>query len=177
MIISLQEDIKSLKKSEMNGSSSNLEFEEIISEIEERNKRMCNIMVFGVKEQDNSGSPMEKIKKDKTFLTEMIEMLSTEISMDNIKPLRLGKYAQDKIRPIKIELTSEAQVNTIIRQGKKLKTNPKFKNIFVAPDRTPRQISYYKEVKNKLIERQQQGENCYIKYTNGIPKIVSSPLN
>lgn len=93
-----------------------------------------------------------------------------------MKPVRLGKYdaTKNNPRPIKISLRDEATVHNFIRKAKTLRDRETFKNVNISLDRTPRQIEYYRTVKNELIQRSSEGEtNLQIKYVRGIPKIVS----
>lgn len=179
MIISLQEDIQALKNEHYNvQKSENAELEDIIQEINERNKRKCNLILFGIPEKDHLQPPLSRAAEETTYIKEVLTAIDPEANIENIKPNRLGSFNNEKTRPIKITLPSEHQVTQFIRRAKNLKNINQYKKISISFDRTPRQIEYYKKIKQQLIYRQSQGEtNCRIKYINGMPKIVSNSLN
>lgn len=175
LIINLQNDIKELK-AEKNSSKNNftLDFEEIVTEVSERQKRKNNIVFFNVAEQDQSVPSTERQNKDKSEVINVITIVDPEISISNIKPIRLGPFITGKTRPLKITVENEDIVKKILKNSKKVKSNQKYKNTILSADRTPKQMEYYKKVKQELNDRIAAGEtNCKIKYVNNIPKIVS----
>lgn len=177
IILSLQKEVESLKslRNQPTAASNNVDYEEIIQEITERNLRKRNLVVFGVAEI-NSNAKEERAQHDEHKLTEILKYLSPNFTTDNMKPVRLGKYdaTKNNPRPIKISLRDEATVHNFIRKAKTLRDRETFKNVNISLDRTPRQIEYYRTVKNELIQRSSEGEtNLQIKYVRGIPKIVS----
>lgn len=180
LIISLQEDIQSLKnnRSDLTNSISSACFEELAQEVAERNKRKNNLIIFGVKEQNQDLLADVKCEKDAEIVQAILSSVDLEVQRNSIKPIRLGKFAHEKQRPIKIALEDEYQVRNVLKKAKKLRSTRQYKNVSIASDRTPRQLNYYKQVKSELVERQNAGEaDCRIKYINGVPKIVSAPLN
>lgn len=178
LIISLQDEIKSLRTEqfEMRGAlNTNIEFEEIIEEINERNRRKCNLVISGIAEQSQEQSTAERFEKDKTIITDVLLKIQPDLNVDNIKPIRLGRFDVNNARPrlLKITLSDEQQVLNTIRKAKTIKNYNEYKHVSIFSDRTPRQINYYKDIKNQLTERINSGENCRIKYVNGVPKIVT----
>lgn len=178
LIIGLQDEIKSLKSesSEMRGAlNTNFDFEEIVEEINERNKRKYNLVISGIEEQSQEQSTAERFEKDKNCIKDVLLKIEPVLNVDNIKPVRLGRFSENNTRPrlLKITLSDEQQVLKIVKRAKILRDYDDYKHISIFSDRTPRQIQYYKNVKNQLIERINSGENCRIKYINGVPKIVA----
>lgn len=176
LIVKLQNDIQALK-SENSYSRSTIHqdnFEEILEEMHQRNIRKSNLVIFGVKEQDQELLALNRAELDKTEIVNILHAIDPEANVLNIKPIRLGHFNTTKIRPIKISLDDEKHVHNIIRKVNILKNNRTYKNISVSFDRTPRQIEHYRTVKKEFIERKEAGEhNLKIKYVKGIPKIIA----
>nr|CAH7719388.1 unnamed protein product [Callosobruchus chinensis] len=84
------------------------------------------------------------------------------------QPDRLGKQTGAKIRLIRVTCNIEQQVSDIVRNAGKL-MNSRFKNkVFVATDRTPKQLAYFMELKDQLEERMDAGESdLKIRHFNG----------
>lgn len=178
LILSLQDEIKSLKTEhfKMRGAmNANIEFEEIIEEINERNRRKFNLVISGIEEQSQEQSSAERFEKDKNTIKDVLLKVEPDLSVGNIKPIRLGRFDVNNARPrlLKITLSEEHQVLNIIHKAKTIKNYDEYKQVSIFSDRTPRQINYYKDIKNQLNERTNAGENCRIKYVNGVPKIVT----
>lgn len=178
LVLSLQEDIKSLKSCPVTQPKSNnslMESEVIIREVMEREKRKNNIIVFGVEER-NCGSSKELVEADTNIIKDIFT--SFDVGVDGFKPVRLGKYDPSKSnrkRPIKVSLPSDDLVNKILRKSSLLKASPRFSGIVIARDQTPMQQDLYKSVKAELFERKAKGEiNIRIKYVKGVPTIVDS---
>ncbi|CAH0547303.1 unnamed protein product [Brassicogethes aeneus] len=106
VIIQLQEDIKGLKTQKQNSNINNDQFEEIVQEINERNIRKKNIILFGFKEQASDLDKEARIAADVTCVTDVFNYLLPNNDIANIKPIRLGKFDKDsnRPRPIKISL-------------------------------------------------------------------------
>ena len=171
IIISLQDDIQALKNDKP--QDNNFDFEEIISEINERNRRKRNLIIFNVDEQDQSLTADSRINDDTIITAGIMQTLLPNTNFDTIKLIRLGRYNSEKCRPIRITLPNEDIVHNSIRSVKNLTKCQEYKNVSISLDRTPRQIEYFKKVKKELEDRVNAGENDkIIKYFNGVPKIV-----
>ena len=98
-----------------------------------------NIMVFGLAE--------EKDEQLSTKVSEVFEHLGQKPKIEVIS--RVGKQRSDAVaRPVKVSLSSLSVVQTILSKSKNLRTNEKFRTVFLSPDRTPKQRSQHK----KLVE-------------------------
>lgn len=150
-------------------------YEEIIAETNSRNSRRCNLVVFGLNEQDQKLSQQARQELDKTKILDILNTVLPEEDFGYIKTTRIGQYNMNKNRIIKITLASDDMVHNVLRNSYHLRNIQRFKEVSISQDRTPRQIEHYKKIKNQLMERNNKGENCKIKYVNGVPKIV--PLN
>lgn len=175
LVLALQKEIQTLKSLKTDTpNTSNVDFEDVIYEINERNARKRNIVFFGIKEENNL-SKEQNTTNDFECVKTIIQHLHNEIPLNNIKLFRLGKFDTTKAnsRPVKLVLEDEGSVHKIIQNAKKLKDHPIFKNISVSYDRTPRQIQLFRSVKSELDRRVAEGEtNLKIKHVNGKPQIV-----
>lgn len=157
------------------GGSNNVDFEEVVGEVQERQSRKLNVIMFGLPEpsSDSRGNAT-----DSEEVSMVLRSVAPSLDVSTVNSHRLGRLrpGADRPRPVKIVLRSEDDVRTVIRNANKLRETPRFSRIYVSYDKTARQIELYKDVKRQLDERVAGGEkNIRIKYMRGIPKIV--PLN
>lgn len=178
-IVELKNEIVELKRTANQNISStidNNQFEEILQEINEREKRKCNVVIFGISEQQNLGN-QTRAEQDKQLVTNIFQAISVAMpGNENIKAIRIGKFDESKNfpRPVKVTVSDESTVHEIIHKARNLKSTANYKNINISLDRTPRQIELYRTVKRQLNERIAAGEtNLRIKYIRGVPKVVT----
>nr|CAH7734653.1 unnamed protein product [Callosobruchus chinensis] len=145
-----------------------------MAEFSERQKRKTNIILFNVPEPNQSSTVEHQRESDKSAVSDILSTIVPDLSFGNTKPIGLGPYGHSKVRPIKAVFENADTVRKILANAKKLKSVAAYKTIVIASDRTKKQIEYYKQVKQELINRQSAGDtNCRIKYINGVPKIMS----
>lgn len=95
-----------------------------------------------------------------------------------MKIFRLGLSSAYRTRPrlIKVICMSIDQASCILRSANSLKSNDRFKDIRIFSDRTKLQATYIRSLKEDVQSCISKGEsNLYIKYINGIPKILHKP--
>lgn len=177
IVLALQKEIESLKSIKVDppNNNCNLDYEEIIQEINERNVRKRNVVVFGLPENSNLSSADRKVR-DLNAVTNVLRYLSPTYDTSNINQFRLGKFDATKTsaRPIKIILNDEQLVHELIRNAKQLQNHDTLSGVRISLDRTPRQLEYYRSLKNEMNMRTANGEsNLQIKHVRGIPKIIS----
>lgn len=161
----LQNDILSTKS--LPTLSQTLEYENLLTELQDRTQRQKNIVLIGVPEPavENKGS---RDKHDSTEVLKIIQSLHQSCPAP-IKMFRLGKYSPEKNRPIKVCFESEKTVITLLRNKSNVRDNIK-----IYPDQTYQQRSYLKHLREDLLQRQANGEkNLSIKYIKGTPKIIT----
>lgn len=87
------------------------------------------------------------------------------------KIIRLGKFAADRTRAIKVCFASEEMAKAILRNKNCLKNH----YIKIFSDQTPHQRKHLQNLVKELDKRTADGEpNLIIKYIKGIPKIITS---
>ncbi|CAH1992772.1 unnamed protein product [Acanthoscelides obtectus] len=148
-------------------------FEDVISEVIEREKRKTNIIIFNVKEPDQTKSKKKQTEGETTAVLDIVSNVDPELTLTYLKRIRMGSFAKNKMRPIKISVESHYIVQKVTINVRKFNTNTIYSNVRIAPDRRKKQLEYYEEVKRELTQRHNAGDtSCRIKYVNDILKIV-----
>lgn len=152
-----------LSKLELNQSNiSTLNNEKIFAEINDRQSRSCNVILFNLPETQSNAD-------DKLSISNIFRQI--DIIVDPINVLRLGKLS-NKNRPIRATLPTQYDVFEILKNKRKLKNLDAFKNITVSTDRTLLQRNHLKTVIEELNARKNAGENnLFIKYINNLPVV------
>ncbi|CAH0549877.1 unnamed protein product [Brassicogethes aeneus] len=176
LITTLTKEVASLKNEKTNlPNLNNAIVEDIIQEINDREARKTNVLIFNIDETEMENR-QDRINGEKTKIEEVFAALPIEINMNTKKFYRLGKFNNQapKTRPIKVEINNVNIVQNILRSSRNLKNHESLKNIVIAADKTKRQQTHYKELKAELNNRISSGEsNLTIKYRNGVPVIIS----
>lgn len=147
----------------------NFNIEQIINEVNDRQNRAKNILIFKLNESELQTS-QEREKEDTKKAAKIIEFLLPAINTENIKTVRLGRKNNDKIRPLKITLNSREDALKLIWNKAKLRDSEY--NVMIGLDETELQRGYYKKMKSEYDERTKNGEKLKIKYVNGLPQIM-----
>lgn len=158
---------------EMTSDQQLIRMEKTIREMEERSRRKCNIVVFGITESITDGKSDTDLEETK--IRNLIQVLLRSHETFTLNPKRLGKFDPHKTtsRPLKISLSNEKAVFEIIKKATTLKNNPDFAGVTISTDKTPMQQALYRSVKEELTRRSSNGEEgLQIKYKHGIPTIV-----
>lgn len=168
-IISVTSRVERLEAAVTSPSSTSREVctEDILSEINDRRSRACNILLHGLEE-----SAVTAANPDDTSLviSRVRDILLTvhPSNYDNVKVCRLGKPTSGICRPLRITLPSPDLVIAVLKATSKYSGPYKFSN-----DRTIMQREHLRTLRSQLDMRVQSGEtNLTIRYVNGVPKIV-----
>lgn len=137
--------------------------EEIMGELQDRERRSKNIMIYNLEESSSN----ENIDQDIVNVKCTIQSVR-KINVDNIKIMRLGVKRQGTTRPLKVILNSKEDALDIIKNKFKCR-NP----IKIDHDRTPKQRKHLQDLKEQLKSLHESGlRDKTIRYINGIPKIT-----
>lgn len=137
--------------------------EELITELQERQKRCNNIMVFNFPESDNDQVSLQKL------ITEL-----TGNQSELVETIRIGRQNKNGTRALKASLSSSDAVRRVLVNKSKLKG----RRIFISADLTPSQRSAEREVREVIARRRSAGEeDLFLKYVQGTPLIVSKKKN
>nr|CAI5838551.1 unnamed protein product [Callosobruchus analis] len=172
-IVSLQNQIKSITTNNTSANVSQSQFEDIVQEVFERENRKCNVIIFGMREQE-AADKNDRHALEKTDVMKVVTHVSSSVTVNSIR--RIGRYDSSRTtgRPVKVTLTSPEEVHELLRKTPNLKKSDAFRKISIFADKTPRQMEHYKTIKKELEDRISNGEtNIRIKYVNGTPRIVN----
>lgn len=173
LIIKLQKDINDLKNEKDTTENRQIDFEEIVIELEERQKRKKNVIVYNIPEPNSNAALNEQRASDKVNVSAILNTVLPELPCDNLKLFRLGAFSTTKNRPVRVILDNEEAVRKVLKNSSKLKSKNEHKNINISADRTKKQMDLFRKTKEELTERINAGDtNCRIKYIMGIPRIV-----
>lgn len=142
--------------------------EVFFEEISDRLSRRRNVMIFGVQDSNNKESDREK-------LSQIMEVVVPDMEIESAAMFRIGRFNKNSSnpRPIKLVLKCERQAADIMSGARLLKGNRDFGGVFIVPDRTKKELLYYKKVKGNFEDRCRKGEkDITVRYINGVPKIT-----
>ncbi|CAH0552495.1 unnamed protein product [Brassicogethes aeneus] len=146
------------------------QFEEVLSELSEREKRKTKAIIWGLPESSNATN---NSNNDKQSIIDIFSKVGFQHEPTNM--VRLGKPIPNSTypRPIKLTFSNQEAVFQLLKNNKTLKEK-NIKNIYITSDKTPKQQVHYKSLKNKMEERIKNGEaGLRLRYLKGIPTIIS----
>lgn len=134
-------------------------FNDLMNEIEEREKRRENIMIFGLDEKQ--GTVDERRFHDKQMVGELFETIDLE-DVEFTDCLRIGKHSGNKPRPLKIKLKDRNKKLSILRKSKELRTSTRFKAVYISSDLTKSQQSEQFLLRKELKRQNDAGQNMVL---------------
>jgi hypothetical protein len=157
MISPLQGQVNQLMLNQQKASPSVNE-ESIINELQDRQNRSKNVIVYNVPES-RSSVINQRIVHDNDQIANVINDLG--VSVNVCKVIRLGKSTdKSKPRPIKLICKDSAEALDMLRNKKKCKSDIKIRN-----DLTKMQRDYMTKILKELSDRKSKGEvNLSLKY-------------
>ena len=101
--------------------------------VEEKEKKLRskNLIIHG-DEESSSDNKDDAIKSDDIYINNFIAALKVTSTVKSAS--RIGLPAQDKNRPIKVEMNTEEERNRILSNLRNLKSIPEYKTIRVTED-------------------------------------------
>ena len=125
---------------------------EALQEINERNYKNKNPIIFGIQEM-NSDEPEERKAHDLSSVQSIFESTCSEVQTNRIKVYRLGKREEGKVRPVKVIMRSEEEVKQIILKGKDIRKKARYAKLVFTSDKTKKQLNEYKLVREEMKRR------------------------
>ena len=132
----------------------------IISEIEDRQRRQLNLVISGLPEQ-RDGNSDERRAHDESE----VKLVLNEMGIKNVKSYpvsRIGKTRSDRPRLLKVTCPDVTSKQLILRSGKVLRSSTLYRNVYVNEDRTPLQQEHSKQLRAELKRRKECGEDVVI---------------
>lgn len=151
-------------------------------EIEERIKRKCNLILFGLFESRATTIDKDDINDDKKNVLNFISTFFDSSTITDIKTYRIGNFKQDhqRPRPLKIVLSNYTVAKSLHRKfmsAKKAARDNLMKGMSLHPDKTKYQLEEVTSLKKQLDLRISQGEkNLCLTFRHGTPAITKRTL-
>ena len=133
----------------------------VMSEINERKSRECNMIIYGIKESDSEDKETRR-DHDREHVERIAETCDVSIEEDSItKIIRLGKYsAEKKSRPLLVAFTHPGKKVEFFKGRSNLRESVRFKDVRLANDltRTEREAEKNLYAKAKDLSEKSSGE-------------------
>ncbi|KAJ3655653.1 hypothetical protein Zmor_014806 [Zophobas morio] len=170
-VSSSQVEIDKLKKCQLDSASSIRDLNNVVAEIEERNTRSLNVLLFNISESAAT-SYTQKINDDLQHVMTILSPLGS--FSPPIKVIRIGTYRPNYSRLLRLTYESMEVARSILRSNK---GNPNKRQHF-KPDLTKAQREYNNAVYSEFKDRISKGEaDIMIKYRNNQPFIMKKTSN
>ena len=157
-----QNQIKEINQ-KFQGLSSNIQ-SQVESEAERKNieSRQLNVCIFNIPEPKSTNQD-EAYKEDINVIKEILKDKINLQGKDCTGIKRRGFKENNKVRPIIIKLkVKEKRAELLKLRNLKYTNNENSTNIYIAPDRTPKQITTRKRLLAEIKERKAKGESDLI---------------
>lgn len=148
-----QAELNSLKEQMEQKLHSTDSAEDVIKEVQERQDRRLNIVVFNVQESEAEDAEQRK-KADLDNIRAIFDTVGVSVPL--AKLTRLGNPAGNPAgkRPIRFKASSEQDVKTILSAAPKLQ-NGTYRSVFINRDMTPLERAEWKKL---VIEKKKRNE-------------------
>ena len=150
-----QVEIETLKHSSLSAFS----MEDLANEVEQRQNRSKNVIIFGLQEI-SSGTIRDKRNHD----TDQVKKIATTLGVGDVEVhscSRIGRLRNDGPRLLKVRFSNTDVRTEILRHSRNLKGS-KFDRVFIKPDLTPFQQKRDAELQAQLRDRRDKGEDVVI---------------
>lgn len=148
-------------------------FEETLREINDRNKRQCNVILHGIAESSNSNIESKR-KHDKQQTHNLLSEVYHEANPETFKCFRIGVSKKNNPRPIKVIFPNADQAR-IFSQRFSDKYAAGDGGVSMSRDRTVKERNHLQKLREELEARKNGGEeDLTIRYVNGVPSISKS---
>ncbi len=134
----------------MKENSSAVQSQTVFDELEQREAKKLNLVIFSLDEQDSELRPLERKQLDTETVTKIFQDLGCQIDAENdIKFIsRVGEYVSNKSRPLTVGFKAEDKKDKILKSAWKL-AKSRYKHISISPDLTKMQVEKEKELIGK----------------------------
>ena len=113
-------------------SSGHKEFNAKKSTVSDSPEHKFRFVMYGIKEQPKGSTRHSRLVQDSNDVADVIRKLDDSIPDHSIQDCtRLGKFSEEKSRPILVKMSHSCEVSSILAQRRKLKDSP---GITIKPD-------------------------------------------
>ena len=134
-----------------------LSVREAVHEAVQEEGQTRNLMIFGL--------PEEKDQDLEKRIGEVFEQVEEKPRI--VEAERLGRQSEDKVRPVKVTLSSASAVSALVRQGYRLSKIERFKQVYLAPDRTKDERNRRKDLVVRFKERKKAQPGLHHRIKDG----------
>lgn len=145
----------------------------ILEEVEQRQFRASNLILFGLPEAD-SGTVSEREEFDGERFKEIADTLGVA-NVGWSHSFRLGKVQSNKPRPLRVKITEPEKKSQLLRRSKNLR-NSLYRNVFIKHDLTLLQQANERKLRIELKERRDRNEDVRI-YRGKIQNVSKTRQN
>ena len=146
----MSKDMEDLKNKENTSAST----DDVFKEIDLRESKKANLMIFSLPEPDNSLPSLEKKDSDMEAVNNISSFLGVNLNSDtDIKFIYRVGVVGEKPRPLSLGLRNANHKDDILKRAWRLAKNSKYQNISLAPDLTPQQVRCEKKLQSEADEK------------------------
>ncbi|RLU19664.1 hypothetical protein DMN91_008221 [Ooceraea biroi] len=161
----MSERIDRLEGADRHGcGSSALSEEDLLEELEERNNRALNLIMFSL---DEPAQTDDSRISDAVLVKDILQSILPD-GAPGFEFSRLGEKRQGRSRSLRVTLPTKKAVLSVLR-NKRRYTGP----AKIRQDMTPRQRNHLADLRVRLQDLRDAGENKTIRYIGGVPRIIS----
>ena len=142
-------EINALKSLDSHQSSTS--FSSVHAEVEEIEKKKCNMIIFGLGECSFEDKNARK-KDEKEKVDQLLQEIDFSDRADIQTTFRVGSKSTGKTRPLVVRFDCPEIRNAILKKAWNLKGKDKYHNVFLAEDLTRAQYASDKEKERQLKE-------------------------
>ena len=133
---------------------------EVLHEVELRESRRDNLMIYGLPEHTD-GSLVERKEHDESAVQELFE----DVEVYNARTLevrRVGRTIEGRPRPVKVKIEDRNSKQKILNNAKLLQRSSHFKNVYIKNDLTKLQQEEFSKLRMEMQRRRKEGEDVVI---------------
>ena len=134
---------------------------EVLDEIEQREQRRDNVMIFGLPERVD-GSLEERRQCDRGALANLLDEIDFPMAMIAPDIQRMGRVTSGKVRPMIVKLMDRSLKPKFLRKARNLLNSSLHKQVYIKNDLTRVQQNEHFLLRNELKERRAVGEDVVI---------------
>ncbi|XP_047993916.1 spindle pole body component 110-like [Leguminivora glycinivorella] len=157
----LQDTYTNIRKDIENVKETNTNLDNKMCYIE-RQIRKRNVVFFGVEETENTYEELEK--NIISIITETLKVDCNHLDLEIVR--RIGIKNENKIRPVKVTLTTFGKKICILKKSSHLKRT----NMYIKEDFTPQVLETRKLLQDQLQKAREEGKKAFIRHDKLIIK-------
>ena len=129
----------------------------MFSDIMDKDRRKLNLVVYNLSEELDDDVRARTERDNAKFAKMIKECLGLDVKVT--RSFRAGGKMQDKPRALVLTLDSLDQKTEVLDKAYRLSHSVKWNNVYIAPDRTPKERAEHRKLREELKRRQEEGEN------------------